>query len=71
MRANDFSYQELVKLVDNLSRKNVGNTFYPTGEDTLSDFRNLICLNNQFFGIIQFPVFKWHYISPNTKEILG
>ncbi|WP_066632835.1 LuxR C-terminal-related transcriptional regulator [Labilibacter marinus] len=66
-----FSYNDLICLIETLSGKEFISTNYTKEGIELEEIQKLICFNNQFFHIIQFPAFKTLYISPSVSDVLG
>jgi len=71
MHYKDFSYNDLLKLINKLSGGSKFNGALIEYDYNDPEIKNLICLNNHFFHIIQFPEFKICYLSPNVSDILG
>ncbi len=67
----DFSFKDLTHLVENLSGTLNDNHLIKKSHPKFNELHNLICLNNQFYHIIQFPQFKLYYTSNNISTILG
>lgn len=66
-----FTYHELVKQVKQMSEK---ACWCNSTDELMKDvpiLENLVCLNNQFYVISQFPTFSIAYISPGIKQLLG
>lgn len=70
MLANNFSYNDLLKSIANISGSKDYNSVFDHDYDS-EDINNLICLDNSFFHIIKFPEFYSSFISSNVSQILG
>ncbi len=71
MHEYDFSFNDLVHLVRELSGVNNHNPILKNKVPDIRELHNLICLNNQYYHIIQFPQFQLYFVSENIKNILG
>ncbi len=70
MSQAEFSYNDLVLLIDELSG-NTNSHIVNLQDESIKEYEHLICLDNQFFHVIKFPEFKTIYISPTVENILG
>ena len=70
MSEKDYLFHGLSRLVGKLTNTDFCNRAIDYSTE-LKELHNLICLNNQFYHIIQFPQFKLFYTSPNIMPILG
>ncbi len=71
MYDNNFTFNDLVHLVRNLSGLDNHNPILKNTIPDIEDLQHLLCLNNQYYHIIQFPQFQLGYISENIENILG
>ncbi|MCW3788445.1 LuxR C-terminal-related transcriptional regulator [Plebeiibacterium sediminum] len=71
MSEYEFSFNDLVHLVEKLSGTTDGNHLLNKPQADYKELQNLICLDNQFYHIIQFPQFKLFFTSHNISNILG
>ncbi len=68
---HDFTFNDLVHLVRELSGVNSLNPKVNKSVPSIKELHDLICLNNQFYHIIQFPQFQLYFTSDNIENILG
>ncbi len=72
MKQSEFSYDDLVTQINEMAGHTTNKLLCSQSEPyNLNELKKLICLENQFYHVIQFPTFKTIYISPSVHSILG